>query len=140
MSDLLKNKESKESIFFDDYFETMDLNEDLEKFYQFINSEELNDEYEQNVKLCKIRNKNYKEYSSINILKYKELPENFSESVEEIIKLYNFINPKEILTTDYSNSININKILEKIFKCIEKLDKIVNIYLKKITEKNDKIG
>lgn len=138
MGDILTKEELKETdVFFDNYFDNMDLNKDLEKFYQFINNDDLNEEYEQNIKLSKIRNRNYKQYSLINILKYKDLPESFQEITHEILNLYNFINSGEILTADYSYSINISKILEKIFIKIEKLENTIKIYLEEITKRND---
>jgi len=78
----MKNVKVNESLdntnaFFDYSFETLDLNKDMEKLYEIIDDEEMQDEFEQKIRLSKLRNKNYERYYNIDILKYKDLPQEF---------------------------------------------------------------
>lgn len=132
-SQTLDNNDS----FFDYSFETLDLNKDMEKLYEIIEDEELQDEFEQKIRLSKLRNKNYERYYSIDISKFKDLPQDLNEVAEDILNLYSYIDYKEILTTDASKSKYIKQLLDNIYRRIERLNRMVNSYLKELTQKNN---
>lgn len=123
---------------FDDYFETLNLNSELEKLYEIINDEELQDEFEEEVRLTNLRNENHKRYHNINTLKYKNLPKELDDIIEDIMNLYSYIDPKEILSANLFDSNNIKTILNNIYRRINRLDRMVKSLLKEITKSNDK--
>lgn len=135
-------KESKTldntNTFFDDYFETLNLNTDLEKLYEIINDDELNDEYEAEIKLTNLRNENHKRYHDINILKYNDLPIDLDDIIGDIKNLYSYINSKEILSANSFDSNNIKILLDNIYRRINRLDMMVKTLLKEVTNRNDK--
>ena len=68
----MENVETNQTLdntntFFDYSFETLDLNKDMEKLYEIINDEEMQDEFEQKIRLSQLRNKNYDRYYNIDI-------------------------------------------------------------------------
>lgn len=130
--DLLNN-----NIFFDYSFETLDLNKDMEKIYEIINDEELYDEFDKNVKLTNLKNENYKRYTNIEIIKYKNLPQDFDEIVEEIINLYGYIDPKKVLHENLFDAGNTKILLDNIYRRIDRLTRMVKTTLKELTAKND---
>lgn len=123
--------------YFDEYFEKMDLNEELKKIYEIINDEESKNEFEIQSKLNKLRNANHKRYYDIDINKYKNLPEFFQDVVEDIFSLYNCIVPQELLLENLNEALNNKKILDNIFRRINRLNKMVNTTLKELNSKND---
>ena len=125
------------NTFFDYSFETIDLNSDIEKIYEIINDEELYDEFERNVILTNLRNENHKRYHKINTLRYKNLPQDLNDVIEDIMNLYNYIDSKKILTDDIYDSENTKILLDNIYRRIDRLNRMVKSYLKEITKNND---
>lgn len=125
------------NTFFEYSFDTLDLNKDMEKLYEIINDDELQDEFEKNIILTKLRDENHKRYHDINILKYKDLPRDFDDVIEDILNLYNYIDSKEILTYNSFDSNNTKTLLNNIYRRIDRLDRMVKSYLKEITKNND---
>jgi len=119
-------------------FETLDLNKDFEKIYEIIDDEDLKDEFEKEVILNNLRNDNHKRFYNIDTLKFKDLPIDFSDVVEDILNLYNSINSKDILTNNLDESNNTKALLDHIYRRVDRLDRMVNSCLKEITESNDK--
>ena len=124
------------NTFFDYSFETIDLNSDLEKIYEIINDDELYDEFEKNVKLTNLRNENHKRYHKINTLKFKNMPQDLNDVIEDIMNLYNYIDSKKILTDDIYDSENTKILLDNIYRRIDRLNRMVKSYLKQITKNN----
>ena len=138
----MKNVKVNESLdntnaFFDYSFETLDLNKDMEKLYEIIDDEEMQDEFEQKIRLSKLRNKNYERYYNIDILKYKNLPQEFEDVIEDITNLYNYIDSKKILNGNVSESKYTNQLLDNIYRRINRLDMMVKSSLKQLTKSND---
>lgn len=127
-----------EMPFFDDYFENMDLNEDIRKIYEIIDDDELQDEFEINLKLSKLRNENHKRYYEIDINKIKNLPSDFEYYSAEIVRLYECIIPNELLNDNINSAVNNKKILDVIYRKILKLNDVVSKILKELTIVNDK--
>lgn len=125
------------NTFFDYSFETLDLNSDLKRLYEIINDEDLYDEFEKNVRLTNLRNENHKRYHDINTLKYKNLPIDFKDIVEDIMNLYEYIDSKEILNESSFNADNTKILLDNIYRRIDRLDRMVKSYLKEIIKNND---
>jgi len=135
----VKTSEALDSTntFFEYSFDTLDLNKDLEKLYEIIDDDELQDEFEQQVRLTKLRDENHKRYHDINMLKYNDLPNELEEIREDIINLYNNINSNEILSDNLSDSNNTKILLDNIYRRIDRLDRMVKSNLKDITKSND---
>ena len=125
------------NTFFEYSFETLDLNKDIEKLYEIIKDEELHSEFDREVKLTNLRNNNHKRYHNIDILKYKNLPQDFNDVVEDIMNLYGYLDSKIILEEDKFNSDNTRILLDNIYRRIDRIDRMVKSYLKEITKKND---
>lgn len=128
---------SDENTFFDDYFKNMDLNEDIKKIYEIIDDEELQDEFEIQSRLNKLKNENHKRYYDIDTNKFKGLPEYFDDVVQDILNLYNCIKSDELLNGGIDDAINNKKILDNIYRRISRLNSMVKTYLKEITLEND---
>lgn len=135
----VKNLETLDSTndLFDDYFENMDLDADIRKLYELIDDDELQDEFEKNAKLTKLRNQNHKRYYDINISKLQHLPYDLDDIIKEVLKLYSFIDSKQLLTCDLNTAENTKKILDSICRKLNKLDRLVSSTLIDITKKND---
>lgn len=126
------------NAFFDDYFENMNLNSDMEKIYQIINDDDLQDDFDESIKLTNIRNNNHKRYYDINILKIKSLPSEFKDVVDDILKLYSFLDSKELLEDNIEDAKNHEKILNSIFRRINRLEQMIKTTIKELTIENDK--
>ena len=138
MEEIEINKLSdKTNAFFDDYFETLDLNKDMEKLYEIIDDDELYDEFEKNVRLTNLRNENHKRYYNIDTLKYKDLPKDFDDVLEDILVLYSYIDPKKILSDNSFDADNTKILLNNIYRRIDRLNRMATTYLKQITKSND---
>jgi len=122
---------------FDYSFETLDLNKDIEILNEIIEDEELQDEFEQKIRLSKLRNKNYERYYNIDISKFNDLPNDFSDVIEDIINLYNYIDSKELLNANVSDAKYTKQLLDNIYRRIERLDRMVASSLKEITKRNN---
>lgn len=125
------------NAFFDYSFKNLDLNKEMEKLYEIIDDDEMQDEFEQKIRLSKLRNENYERYQSIDTLKYKDLPQDFDDVVEDIFNLYQYINSKSLLNDDVYNSKNNKTLLDNIYRRIERLDRMVKSSLKELTKNND---
>ena len=123
---------------FDYSFETLDLNKDMEKLYDIIDDDELHDQFEQKIRLSQLRNKNYERYHNINTLKYKDLPQDFDDVIEDIMNLYGYIDSKKILNDNAYDSKYTKQLLDNIYRRIDRLDRMVTSYLKEITASNNK--
>ena len=121
----------------DNFFETIDLNKDLEKLYEVIGDEEDQDELQKNIKLNNLRNENHKRYYEIDTLKYENLPNDFYDIIEDMFDLYSYIDAKKILTADLNESNNIKLLLDNIYRRKDRLDRVIKAYLKQITKSND---
>lgn len=123
---------------FNDYFENMNLNEDIKKIYEIIDDDELQDQYEINSKLTKLRNDNHRRYYDINISKLNKLPNDFEDIVEDTISLYNFIDSKVLLIENIQEAIMHKKLLDNIYRKLNRIDKMVSSSLKELETENDK--
>ena len=125
------------NTFFDYSFETLDLNKDMEKLYEIINDDETLDEFEQKIRLSKLRNKNYERYYSLDISNFEDLPNDFEDIIKDIMDLYGYIDSSKILNGNASESKNIKQLLDNIYRRKDRLDRMVNSYLKEITKNNN---
>ncbi len=119
------------------FLENIDLNKDIEKIYELIGDEELQDEFESQARLSRLRSENHRRYHNININKYNGLPEDLNDIVEDIFKFYNYIDSEQILTCNETLAENTKTLLNNIYRRIERLDRMVKSYLKDITKDND---
>lgn len=133
------NTLDKSNAFFDNYLNKveLDLNSDLNDFYEVIGKNDFQDEIEEKEELIKLRNKNQKRYYNINIKKINGLPHVFDDIVGDINKFYSFINPNELLTEDLYNAQKCEKILNDIERKFDRLDELVNVVLKVLSHEND---
>jgi len=121
-----------------DYFADMDLNSDIKDIYDVINDEQFVGEFEKEKHLSELRNENHKRYYAINTKRIENLPDEFSEIVYDILKLYNFIDSKILLTEDISAAENSKMLLDNIYRKLGRTDKMVETTLKEIVAENDK--
>ena len=103
--DNIKALDDTNDLFYD-YFADMDLNSDIKKIYEVINDEDLKDAFAQKSRLSELRNENHKRYYAIDTNKIENLPNEFSEIVYDVLKLYNFIDSKILLTEDLVSAEN----------------------------------
>lgn len=137
VKDIQTIKNDNDFQIFDDYIENIDLNSDIEKIYEIINDDGLQEEFEKQVKLTKLRDENHKRYHSIETLKYNDLPHDLDDVIDNIISLYECINSNEILSDNFEDSINTKTILDNIYRRIDRLNSMTKSYLKEITKRND---
>ena len=130
--------DNNEEYIFDSYFEDINLNEELRDFYEFIYQDERFEEYNKETDLIKIRNDNYKRYNDINILAIDGLSDYFVDIVKELKKIYNFISPETLLTSNKEETYSNQKILDSLYKQLEQLENLVKIELNKLENKNNK--
>ena len=123
---------------FNDYFDTINLNDELKKFYDFLNDEELNEVFEEDTLLIDRRNENYKRYNDININSLENLTNDFENIVKEIKKIYGFIPSEQLLNDDMEQAIENKKIIDFIYYYLDKLEKMVYSELSLLEEDNDK--
>ncbi len=119
------------------FLNSIDLDKDVEKIYELIGDEDLQDEFEEQAKLTRLRNENHRRYYNINTIKYRSLPHELDDVVDDIFKFYNCIDKEEILNCNLTTSKHIQIILNNIYRRIERLDRMVKSYLKDLTKKND---
>ncbi len=122
---------------FYDYFADMDLNSDIKKIYDVINDDELQEQFINDTKLTELRNDNHKRYFAINIKKIENLPTEFSDIVYDVIKLYNFIDSKLLLTESLNEAENSKQLLDNIYRKLDRIDKMVSTALKTLEKEND---
>ena len=125
------------NAFLNETFTHLDLNQDIQKLYTLLNDQDLQEDFDKKVYLTNLRNENYKRYNDIKIVKYKELPKEFSDLVDDIFSFYEYINVRDILTDNYEDSKNNKIILDNIYRRIYRLDNVINSYLKQLTKEND---
>lgn len=138
MKDVKNNKTlDTSSAFLDSDFTNLDLNIDMEKIYKIIDNDELKKDFKDQINLTNLRDENYKRYNNINILNYKDLPNEFADISEDIVKFYSYINVKNILTDNYEDSKNNKVVLDNIYLRIFRLENMIKLYLKQLTKQND---
>lgn len=121
----------------DDFFEKINPNEELKKFYELIDDENLINNFFNDLELKDARNSNYTRYVNINILKFKNLPAEYNSIVNEIEKLYQTIDLERILKTSPEETIEIEGILDLIYKYINDLETLLNSSLNKLEKLNN---
>ena len=126
------------SLFDKEYFDNMNLNDDMEKIYSLVRNNEEYDEYEKEVNLSKLRIDNYKKYNKIKIDLIEKLPNYFYLDVKNIKKIYSKINSKKLLTANYSESEDNKYKLIEIYKAIDELKFKVEKEYKRINKENNK--
>lgn len=117
---------------FNDYFERMNLNEDIKKIYEIIGNDDSIDEFKKMNNLTNLRNENHKRYYDIDINKIQNLPIEFKEIVDDILKFYGFVDSKKLLIDSYEESINNKKIIDNIYRRFNRLDQMVKTTLKEL--------
>jgi len=126
-----------DEVFFDDYVNGFNLSEELKKFYQIINDEEQMEELTEEKDLTEIRNDLYKRYSDINLVSLEKLPSDFETIVNEIKKIYSYVSPNKILTSNFEESYEIKKIIDLIYYHLEKLNEMLKIELTELEISNN---
>lgn len=121
----------------DTFLESVDLNSYLKKIYDLIGNDELQDEFKNQTKLSRLRNENHKRYYNIDLNKYKGLPDDMKDVVDDILKYYQYILPSELLNCNFTDAENTKILLDNIYNRISRLDRMVSSYLKNITNEND---
>lgn len=122
---------------FDDYFDTINLNDELKSFYQIINDSKLNESFVEDIELTNLRNENYKRYNNLNLIKLEGLYGNFGFLINEIKKAYEFIMPTDLLKRNIKEALEDKKILDFIYDYIEQLDSLVERELNILEKNND---
>ena len=122
------------NTFLDNTFTSLDLNQDFEKIYEIITDDELQEDFNKQVELTNLRNEKYKD---IEVLKYKNLPEDFKNVVDDILNCYECINVSDILTDNYEDSRNNKVILDTIDRQSHRLENMIKSYVKELTTDND---
>lgn len=117
--------------------ENINLNDDIQKLFEIINDDDIQDEFDKQLKLSNLRNENHKRYFDIDINKIKNLPNDFDDVVEDINNLYNCIISRDLLEDNYEESVNNRKIIDNIYRRINRLDKMVESTLKELHKYND---
>ena len=138
MKDIENNINEKSDYLFNNAFTDFNLDEDIDKIYEIVQNEDIQLQHEKDVNLSNIRNKNYKRYSDIDILKFKQLPDIFSDSTKDLLEYYNCINIKDLLTDNYEDAKNSEILIDNIYRKISIIDNMVNTYIKELTVENDK--
>lgn len=114
-----------EKYLFDDYFEKINLNEELVDFYKFINDDGLTEEFINEKQLMELRNNNFNRYSSINLINIENLPIEYNSIVLQIKNMYSFIKSSEILIDTYEEAIETKKIIDILENYLNQLKEIV---------------
>ena len=126
-----------DDCFFDDYFDEVNLNDDLKQFYVLVNDDELHESFVEETYLIDLRNSNYKKYADIAISQINSLSEEFSNIVSEIQKLYSFIKPNEILNCTKEKAEEHKKILDSIYIYIKQFYDALEQNLTNLEKEND---
>ena len=130
--------DSTNSLFDKDYFEDMDLNDDMEKIYSLVRDKEDYGEYEKEVNLSKLRIDNHKRYHRIKLELIENLPNYFYLDVKNIKSIYSKINEKKILKANYEESEKNKARLLEIEKLWNELKFKVENEFQKLTKENNK--
>ena len=126
------------SLFDKEYFEDMDLNEDMEKIYSLVKDKEEYGEYEKEANLSKLRIENHKKYHKIKLDLIEELPNYFYLDVKNIKNIYSKIDEKKILKANYEESEKNKARLLEIEKLWNELKFKVENEFQKLTKENNK--
>lgn len=124
---------------FNEYFENMNLDLDMKSFYDFMNDSKLTDEYEKRTKLNKLRTENHRRYHNIRISKLENLTFDFNYIIRDTLNLYKTIDSKRLLFHTIEKAENTKAILNKIYRNLGRLDRIVKSTLKDLITRNDEI-
>lgn len=127
------------SLFDKEYFEDMDLNDDMEQIYSLIKNDEEYEEYEKEINLSKMRVDNHKKYHSIKIKNFDNLPNLYYLDVKKIKKIYSEIDEKKILKSNYNESEEIKYKLLQLEKLIDNFKNRLEKDYKIISKENDNI-
>ena len=120
-----------------EYFENMDLNEDMEKIYSLIKNNEEYSEYEKEMNLSKLRIDNHKKYHRIKINLIEDLPNYFYLDVKNIKSIYSKINENKLLSENYEEAEKNKYRLIELEKAFNELKFKVEKELKNILKKNN---
>jgi hypothetical protein len=121
-----------------DNFDTINSNDELNRFYAFLNDEEQNQMFGEDTLLTNKRNENYKRYSDINISCLENLSTDYENIVNEIRKIYSFISGEQLLNDEMEQAIENKKIIDFIYYYLDKLEKMIYDELVLLEEENDK--
>ena len=127
------------SLFDKEYFENMDLTEDMEHIYSLVKNEEEYEEYEKEMNLSKMRVDNHKKYYNIKIKYFENLPNKYYLDVKKIKKIYNEINEKRILKNNYKDSEETKYKLIQLEKLIDEFKTKLEKDYKIISKENDNV-
>lgn len=127
----------EDNYLFDDYFDKINLNDELINFYKIINDENLNETFLEESKLSDFRNENFQKYLEIKLSNFQNLPLEFKDIVDEINKLYSFIDLSNILIEDYEHALETKKILDLITTHVDELNRIIVNELNLLESKNN---
>lgn len=119
-------KENFNDNIFDEYFDNMNLDEELKEFYRFLDDKVLYNEYTENLELTNIRNNNYKRYSNIEIDKVIGLPEIYATFTKEIIGVYDILKKQNFFKNDIEEAKENQKLLDLFFKYYNQLEEIID--------------
>lgn len=122
---------------FNEYFENMDLDSDMASLYELMGDQRLKDEYDKRSKLNKLRTENHKRYHNIKISKLQDITYDFDNIIRDTLTLYNVIDSKRLLVQTEEKAQNTKSILNKIYRNLNRLDKIVRSTLRELVSKND---
>lgn len=124
---------------FNEYFENMNLDADMESFYNLIDDPKLVDEYQKRTKLNKLRIENHRRYHNIRISKLENLTYDFNYIIRDTLNLYKTIDARRLLAHTYEKAENTKLILNKIYRNLNRLDRIVKNTLNDLIKRNDEI-
>lgn len=130
--------DSSEKNLFDGYFESINLNEDLKEFYDFLNDNKLNNSFVEETKLIELRNDNYKRYNDISIIQISNLSDDLDNIVNEIKKIYDLFVCEKLLTETKKEAENTKQLLDVIYKNLGDLEYKVRENLNILENENDR--
>lgn len=134
----VKPKQKNPDIF-NDYFENMNLDLDMKSLYDLMDDPRLTDEYEKRTRLNKLRTENHRRYHNIRISKLENLTYDFNYIIRDTLNLYRTIDSRRLLAHTYDKAENTKAILDKIYRNLNRLDRIVKSTLKDLIKRNDEI-
>lgn len=125
------------SLFDKEYFENMDLSEDMEKIYSLVSDTEEYNEYEKEMNLSKLRIDNHKKYYRIKINLIEDLPDKYYRDVKNIKNIYSKINASKLLTANYEESEKMKYKISELDKAFNELKFKVELDLKQLLKINN---
>ncbi len=136
-ADFLKVRNSSYNLF-DDYVNNVDLDSDIKIFYDFMDDDKLKKDFENKSKLNKLRNKNYKRYTDINITKFENISYDFNDIIKDTLNLYRQVDYKNLLSQSDSEAKDTKQLLDCIYKNFSIVENIAKKALKKLNDENDR--